>query len=262
MEDRELDRPEETPLRDSVPTEEEPSLLSHPVWGRVAFYLASAVVIGVLIFLLVPSQRGGPDRHRRVRFRNQLRQIGVALLNYESHHGQFPPAYVPDDEGRPMHSWRVLILPYLEYADLHAQYDFDQPWDHPGNLPLLELTPGAYKSPWDTKEDPPGLTPCVAFSAEATVLGTTQGAQLADISQDLGEIPVVVGNFQTQIPWTEPTDISPQQWVDLHSWMVENKGYPAQAVNADGSVKPINLRDPPEDVSRRSVIDRPAAAAP
>lgn len=253
MEDSELAKPEQAPQIDSLPTEEEPSLLSHPVWGRVMFYGASVAVIALLVFALIP-RHGGREAARRAQLRNQLRQIGVALHNYEADYGQFPPAYIADEEGRPMHSWRVLILPYLEEEWLYEQYDFQKPWDHPDNLLLFELMPGVYGSPWETQEDPPGRTPFVAFSANATVLGTTKGAKLADISQDLGEIPVVVGNFQQQVPWTEPTDISPRQWMELHAWVVENDKYPLVTVQADGSVKNIAPRDPPEDVSRRSVI--------
>ncbi len=45
---------------------------------------------------------------------NNLKQISLALLNYENRYGTFPPAYVADKNGRPMHSSRVLILPCLE----------------------------------------------------------------------------------------------------------------------------------------------------
>ncbi|MEX1039301.1 MAG: DUF1559 domain-containing protein [Pirellulaceae bacterium] len=254
MEDAESTRPEDVP-------EEERALLRHPVWGRVAFYAASAVVIGVLVLLLIPSQ-GARKAARRAHIQYQLKQIGIALLNYEADYGQFPPATIADEEGRPMHSWRVLILPYLEHTDLHAEYDFDQPWDHPLNLPLLEKTPGVYESPWTSKDDPPGLTPCVAFSAVGTVLGTTEGAKRADISQDLSEIPVVVGNFQQPIPWTQPTDISPRQWVALHGWMVDNEKYPSVTIQADGSVRAVDLREPPEDLAGRSVIKRRSSGVP
>jgi len=43
-----------------------------------------------------------------------------------------------------MHSWRVLILPYLEYQDVYDQYDLSQPWDSPANSKLANRTPGEY----------------------------------------------------------------------------------------------------------------------
>jgi hypothetical protein len=47
---------------------------------------------------------------------NNLKQIGLALHNYHRDHGTFPPAYVPDNNGQPSHSWRVLILTYPNYG--------------------------------------------------------------------------------------------------------------------------------------------------
>ena len=48
--------------------------------------------------------------------------------------GAFPAAYVADENGRPMHSWRVALLPFLEQSDLYSQYNFNEPWDSPENL--------------------------------------------------------------------------------------------------------------------------------
>jgi len=257
MDESELTRPEETPPSEKNRSLRKTSLLRHPVWGRVAFYGASVAVIAVLVFALIP-RHGGREAARRAQFQNQLKQIGQALLNYEADYGQFPPAYVPDDEGRPMHSWRVLILPYLDEEWHYEQYDFQKSWDAPENLKLLEAIPFCYRSPWNSNRDePPLTTPCLAISETGTILGTTKGAKLADISQDLGEIPVVTGNFQQQVPWTEPTDISPRQWLSLRAWMVENKKYPSVTVQADGSVRTVDPRDPAEDLARRSVINAP-----
>ena len=61
--------------------------------------------------------------------RNNMRQLMLAMLNYESANGHFPPAYIADDDGKPMHSWRVLILPFLEGNHIYDQYDFSEPWD-------------------------------------------------------------------------------------------------------------------------------------
>ena len=55
-----------------------------------------------------------------------------------SEYGVLPPAYVADASGRPMHSWRVLILPFLDQQSLYNQYDFREPWDGPHNIKLLD----------------------------------------------------------------------------------------------------------------------------
>ena len=47
-----------------------------------------------------------------------MKQIGVALHNYHDAHGCFPPAYIADANGRPMHSWRILLLAFLSESAL------------------------------------------------------------------------------------------------------------------------------------------------
>ena len=69
------------------------------------------------------------------------------LASYHQAHGCFPPAYVADKSGKPMHSWRVLILPYLDYEDVYTAYDFGQPWDGPKNKHGIGLTPPGYICP-------------------------------------------------------------------------------------------------------------------
>ena len=57
----------------------------------------------------------------------------MAVANYHETYGCFPPAYVADGDGKPMHSWRVLILPYLGQQELYNAYDFAEPWNGPSN---------------------------------------------------------------------------------------------------------------------------------
>src|SRR4051812_10595310 len=73
-----------------------------------------------------------------------LKEIGIALHNYHADYGVFPPAYVADASGRPLHSWRVLILPYLEQKPLYNRYNFSEPWDGPNNRRLASQMPGVY----------------------------------------------------------------------------------------------------------------------
>ena len=83
----------------------------------------------------------------------KLSYIHIALLNYQSVHGAWPPAYVADEQGKPAHSWRVLILPFLEEHALYRAYHFDEPWDGPNNRRLLDRMPAAYAC-----SDRPGTT--------------------------------------------------------------------------------------------------------
>ena len=102
---------------------------------------------GILVALLLPAVQAAREAARRMQCTNNLKQIALAMHNYHDVHGSFPAAYIADENGRPMHSWRVALLPYLERSDLYNQYNFNEPWDSPGNLKVAEQLPQTYRCP-------------------------------------------------------------------------------------------------------------------
>src|SRR5579872_1042254 len=103
-----------------------------PMW-IVAIVLAGAfgliiVCGGILAGFTLPAIQAAREAARRAQCANNLKMIGLALAQYESQYGRFPPAYIADADGKPMHSWRVLILPYLDEESLYSEYDFSEPW--------------------------------------------------------------------------------------------------------------------------------------
>ena len=60
----------------------------------------------------------------------------MAVANYHETFGSFPPAFVNGPDGTPWHSWRVLILPYLQQQKLYESYNFAEPWNGPNNRTL------------------------------------------------------------------------------------------------------------------------------
>ena len=75
---------------------------------------------------------------------NNLRQIGLALHNYNETYKRLPPAVLYNKEGKPLLSWRVLLLPFLEQNELFQQFKLDEPWDGPHNSKLLAKMPNVY----------------------------------------------------------------------------------------------------------------------
>lgn len=100
-------------------------------WGAAAVLVV--VAVGSVVFAV--ARIGGTTlaqvqlNRMRQRDADNLSAIAKAFNAYAADHGVYPPPMVADDQGRPLHSWRVLILPYLGYSDLYNQYDFDRPWD-------------------------------------------------------------------------------------------------------------------------------------
>ena len=153
------------------------SLAVFGAWGIVVFALAVVLTVGIqqtktlsspafvalvafclICFLLVllPLLTVARDASRLASCRRKLRNIALALQCYHRANGCFPPAYIADKNGKPMHSWRVLILPYMDYRWLHEAYDFTQPWDGPKNKKLVGIGLADYVCPSDPSNSAPG----------------------------------------------------------------------------------------------------------
>ena len=86
--------------------------------------------------------------------------------------GGLPPAVLVGPDGKPWHSWRVLLLPYLGHRDVFELYDFSQPWDSEKNLRLLDMMPSVFHDP--IYGDKPGR-----FTHYAALVGGGPGPRFA-----------------------------------------------------------------------------------
>jgi len=82
------------------------------------------------------SYEGSRWQHYGRSCRNRMSYISFALAAYHEDHGAYPPAFLADEKGTPIHSWRVLLLPYLDHKELYEKYRFDEPWNGPRNRRL------------------------------------------------------------------------------------------------------------------------------
>ena len=95
--------------------------------------LAVVGILGLLIAFFFPATRCNWPAARRMQCMNNLKQIALALHNYSSDYNALPPAYTVDVDGKPLHSWRTLILPYLEQQALYETIDMTKPWNDPAS---------------------------------------------------------------------------------------------------------------------------------
>src|SRR5439155_8958659 len=84
---------------------------------------------GILVALLLPAVQAAREAARRMQSQNNLKQIGLALHNYHATYQTFPPAVVTDENGKPLYSGRVLLLPFMEQEALYNDFDRTQAWD-------------------------------------------------------------------------------------------------------------------------------------
>jgi hypothetical protein len=130
----------------------------------------------------------------------------LAVANYHETYGSYPPAYVADRDGRPMHSWRVLILPFLEQPQLYNAYNFAEPWDGPNNRKLADQIGRIYlRSDLDSSQSQ--ATSFVAVVGPETAWPGTRALSRKDIGDGLGTTLMVVEVPDGRFPWMEPRDL-------------------------------------------------------
>lgn len=173
----------------------------------VLFALVLAAGIGMLAllgYLLAAGPRGRRDRQHAQCAAN-LRRIGAALYRYHNVYGAFPPAVTTDAQGRPMHSWRALILPFLEEQPLSLLYDRSQPWNSPSNLALVAQAPSVYRCPAAAA---PGQTSYLMVVGPGTVGSRpNESVSLAGIGDGASNTVLVVEVVGARVRWTEPRDL-------------------------------------------------------
>ncbi len=133
-----------------------------------------------------------------------MKMVAKAIAAYEQQHGSLPPAVVKDEVGRPRHSWRALILPYLGEDKLAAAYRWDQPWNGPVNATLSQYRPWHYRN-YDPNSD------------EQRELSSLQ--LLIDAEQNW----FVIAHERSSRRWLEPAE--PICWGELEELPSEDSGF-------------------------------------
>jgi prepilin-type processing-associated H-X9-DG protein len=163
---------------------------------------------GILVALLLPAIQSAREAARRTQCSNNLKQIALAFHNYNDTYGTFPPAYIPDANGQPMHSWRVLILPFLGRPDLHDQYKFDEPWNSPNNRAVTSQAMLVYSCPSSPTVSPGSTeTNYMVITGPGTVFDAGKACKISDILDGTSNTLMVVEVKGTGVNWGEPKDL-------------------------------------------------------
>jgi hypothetical protein len=166
--------------------------------------IGTAVPVGIGI--AVPAVISARKAARRAQSSNQMKQIGLALLMYEEAHKTFPPAYKADKNGKPLLSWRVFILPYIEGQSLYEEFHLDEPWDSPHNKKLITRMPSCYRSP-NSKLGGQGKTNYLTVRGKDTIFSGEDGVGPADVTDGMSNtIMTVEASDAKAVIWTKPDD--------------------------------------------------------
>ena len=187
------------------------SIMALVAGGMIAF----VAVLALLMWIMGPAISGGTATAQQSACQSNLKQIGLALDQYHQRFNSYPPAYVVDANGKRMHSWRVLILPFLGEQGLYAQYDMTQPWDSPNNIAVARRMPAVYGCPSDISADENSETSYLVVIGKGTAFPGSKAVKKTQFTDSLGSTVLVVESHASGIGWSEPKDLDASQMLFL-----------------------------------------------
>ncbi|MBX3424549.1 MAG: DUF1559 domain-containing protein [Pirellulales bacterium] len=186
--------------------------------------------------LLLPAVQAARDAARWQADLNNMKQISLGILNYESAFRTMPQDIVAED-GTPLLSWRVAILPFVEEQALYEQLRRDEPWNSPHNAQVLAAagTPAVYQS--NSDPSPPGTTRFLGLKGPGTIFEGARKLTFAGIrdgtSQTVAFVQVEPG---AAIEWAKPADL-PFDPAQPKRGLSDPRGF--AAAWCDGSVRRV-----------------------
>lgn len=192
-----------------------------------------------LMFVSGMSRRGMPAA-KRTQCKNNLKQIGLALHNYHDAYNEFPPAYSADNQGIKLHSWRTLILPYMEEQELYNSIDLTKPWNDPANAEAYESRPEIFACP--SSNIPDTQTTYMGLVGDDHFFGEDRPCRIRDIAGGTSStIAVTEVPIAQAVHWMEPTDTAIEFFTSINQDQEVAHEGGVQVLLADGSARFISL---------------------
>jgi hypothetical protein len=171
--------------------------------------------------------------------KNHLKQLALAMHNYHGTYNQLPPAAIRDAQGRPLLSWRVALLPFLEENQFYHQFHLDEPWDSPHNKPLIAKMPAVF-SPRSATLRAEGKTTLLVPVGKQTIFGPPEGVAIRDITDGtVSTIMIVDADDADAVVWTKPDDLN-VDGVDAKQAVFGTRKEPVYCAFADGSARSLD----------------------
>jgi hypothetical protein len=164
---------------------------------------ADPAPLAVAVAEAVSKVRGASTR---VQTQNNLKQIALAMHNYHDAIGQFPASAICDKQGKPLLSWRVAILPYVEANELYEQFRLDEPWDSDHNKKLLAKMPKIYATPGGAALES-ATTHYRVFVGGGSGYELRKGIKITDILDGTSNTIMAVEAAEA-VPWTKPEELA------------------------------------------------------
>ena len=169
-------------------------------------------MLGVAVIGLgysLPAAQGARSAAGRMSSANNMKQMGLAFHNYTDVNNRFPADITDKKTGKPILSWRVQLLPYIEQAALYQQFKLDEPWDSENNIKLARMIVPVYSAPNQPPSmDPQGLvlTPYQALVGPGTLFEPGKKLGFRDVTDGTSNT-IMFAEAKKQVIWTKPDDI-------------------------------------------------------
>ncbi len=149
----------------------------------------------------------------KLRSQNNLKQMALAMHNYHDTYRHLPGPAIYSKDGKPLLSWRVAILPFVEQLELYKQFKLHEPWDSPHNKKLLEKMPKLYE-PVRGQTKQPYTTYYQVFVGPGTAFEAGKKLGLRDFPDGTSNTILIVEAGEP-VPWTKPADLPYNPQKDL-----------------------------------------------
>lgn len=171
---------------------------------RLTLKLEGEKVLPIVLKTMVQKMRQAASRQQD---QNNLKQIVLAMHNYNEVNKTFPPMASYDKNGKPLLSWRVHVLPYLDQQNLYNQFHLDEPWDSEHNKKLIARMPSTLRSPFS--KAPAGRTTYLAPVGKAMMFtGEPKGVAINEVTDGTSNtIFLVDADDDHAVIWTKPEDL-------------------------------------------------------
>jgi prepilin-type N-terminal cleavage/methylation domain-containing protein len=162
--------------------------------------------IAMLLAILLPALLAAREVALKAQISNNLRQVGLGLHKYVAiHEGLLPARAIFDIQGKPLLSWRVLLLPLLGEGKLYEQFHLDESWESDHNKPLIARMPSIFQDP---RRPSDGTTTFLAAVGNGLSFEGNTPLTISDLREGASNtIMVVQASHERAVPWTKPDDL-------------------------------------------------------
>ena len=167
----------------------------------------------------------------RVLGQNEMKQVAIAINNMSIFENSLPSGAICDPSGKPLLSWRVAILPFIDQDNLYKQFHLNEPWDSQHNKQLLNSMPKVYGS------EAGGHTAMRAFVGPGCAMELNRKVKLSELTDGTSTTAMVAEAGET-VEWTRPEELFIGQGLPFPSLGVGTQTT-VNVLFVDGSIKRV-----------------------